>query len=159
MSLTRVPTHSIWRTLHHSSASRSAETPKMSAAARCPLGSKEPRPPLRRQTWFASKGLGGVITEINPDGVLLGAFWQSSYALHIVEFCNLKEEPRWARGQKASSPRTPPTEQKGEGTSQGNTEGAGQKEECVRRWVISGSPQCLARKFTSCLPLLDFSEG
>lgn len=28
MSLTRVPTHSIWSTLHHSSASRSAETSK-----------------------------------------------------------------------------------------------------------------------------------
>ena len=48
MSLTRVPTHSIWRTLHHSSASRSAEMPKMSVAARRLLGSKEPGPPPDR---------------------------------------------------------------------------------------------------------------
>ena len=103
MSLTRVPTHSIWRTLHHSSASRSAETPEMSVAARRLPGSTEPRPPPRQHTWLASEGLGGVITEVNPDGVLLGAFWQPSYALHVVEFCNLKNEPQWARAQKESS--------------------------------------------------------
>ena len=104
----------------------------------CPAPAAEQRAkaPLRRPTWFASKGLGGVVTEINPDGVLLGAFWQSSYALHIVEFCDLKEEPRWAGGQKARSPGHQHAEQKQD------TKGAGPKEECVRPWVISGSAQC-----------------
>lgn len=92
MSLIRVPTHSIWSTLHHSSASRSAEmsrrrTCKPSACLKA--GSRSP--PCLTHTWFTSKGLGGVVIEINPYGVFLGALRQSSHVLHVVEFCDLKK--------------------------------------------------------------------
>lgn len=88
MSLIRVPTHSIWSTLHHSSASRSAGMPRGTVSP-VPADQLQAARPAAR-TWFTSKGLGGVVIEINPDGVLLGALGQPSYVLHIVEFCHLE---------------------------------------------------------------------
>lgn len=94
MSLIRVPTHSTWSTLHHSSASRSAGRPrrrtrKPSARVKARGG---PSPPCLTQTWFTSKGLGGIVIEINAYGMLLGALGQSSHVLHIVELCDLKKQ-------------------------------------------------------------------
>lgn len=93
MSLIRVPTHSIWSTLHHSSASRSVEmSERLTCTPSACSEAKNKSPPCLGRTWFTGKCLGGVIIEINPYGVFLGALRQPSYVLHIVELCNLKNE-------------------------------------------------------------------
>lgn len=91
MSLTRVPTHSIWSTLHHSSASRSVgRSKRFTCKPGTHLKAERKSPSCLTPTWFTSKGLGGVIAEINPYGVFLGGPWQSNDILHTVKFRDLK---------------------------------------------------------------------
>lgn len=115
MSLTRVPTHSIWSTLHHSSASRSVEMSKrLTCTPSTCLKAKSKSPPCLGQTWFASEGLGGVVVEVNPYGMLLGALWQSRYVLHLVEFCNLKKNEQMQGGSHSLNERSQSTLSEGQ---------------------------------------------
>lgn len=99
ISLIWVPRHSIWRTLHHSSASSSAyKWPKICRLA-CSIyniysyhncAHTHTLVYAIRPTWFTSKSPGCVIIKIYPYSMFPCAFWQPQYILHMIKFCNLE---------------------------------------------------------------------
>lgn len=107
-----------WSSSPHTPSGAPCTTHQPQDLRKCPRGACEPsaRSPLEAalpatQTWFTSKGLGGVIIEINPYGMFLGALGQSSYVLHIIEFCHLEngQSQVWSHSPNGASNQQPPT--------------------------------------------------